>query len=352
MEMSKHSQLIQDFFKLIEAPAYNYSKSSFYVDIVTSTFDSNDKLLEFINENPNALTERIKRNKFVFDYFYDRYVTYYSLNNNPEYWRTALISAIKLLSKSDHPTDIKLNKQYIHSLQSNHMNYDELFDFMLNTEFEVEDPEFITYSVIARGELAKLKIIEKNNNFNITDYKGTIAIALYYGRIAVIKHLVENTKLELANYGNIINFEFMDISNYLYYDATKSKTNLSNQKVINSVHNMTRSLNYIIDKLKENNIDVVIDSETVHIWCERARQSSYDWEDVYIPDIWKILRVHVNREISLKEDYKEYNEIIFGREWSRRELIIDQYLELQTRYEELMDRYELLEELYSTAVNS
>lgn len=62
----------------------------------------------------------------------------------------------------------------------------KIFGLLVKEEFNMGDPEFLVYSIIARGEIGKLKILA--NLYVIEDYPAVLDVAFRYGRNAIIKY--------------------------------------------------------------------------------------------------------------------------------------------------------------------
>lgn len=294
-------------------------------------------LVNFVKEHPDVLTQKIY-NHLVFDYFYEKVITDTHHPTISSQWHENLCTIIELLDHIDS-TIIKSGKKYILRLQSTNRTLCKLFRTLLSHGFDMGDSEFLVYSIIARGELSKLKILAEQ--YMIEDYPGVLDVALHYGRAHIINYFISTMDLDIRTYGKIVNFEnYKDNCRYLYYQEHISQEHTFRHRpaISHSKQNYTQALSLILDKYEYE-----IDLRTIDIWCEFIRGKVYLWDSINAQETLSLLRDRVRSSIPLTHDFREFNTIIFGREWSDRKCLIEYCLNIEEKLSKLQQRYELVQ---------
>jgi len=124
-----------------------------------------------------------------------------------------------------------------------------------------------------------------------------------------------------------------------------SNTSIDAPKIIEGKQDYVRSLQMI---LKYYSYPITI--STIETWCEVIKSKRYRWDSVNFKDILELLRPHMEKAIPLTHDFGQFNEDVFGFEWSDRKCIIEQYLHLQSQYECLRDQYNTLLDMFNKRV--
>lgn len=341
------SKIVQ-FIKLAGGDHLSFNSSIFFYDLVASfhpkrTIEQEKELVSFIEQNPEILTYKLKKN-LVFDYFFDKVTKVSHSIKLYDFWLSSLIRIIDLLKDID-AEDILQNKTYIYRVQSNIHNHTELFDYILNyTDFYVDDPEYLTYSIIARDELNKLKILEKI--FNIAEFKGVFDVALRFGRIRIVKYLKYTLKLDINDYGHILEFEnYTPNYRYVYYKTGLNQLS-TNAAIIGSQQNYVDSIKRILESY-EHKVTVA----TLDIWADLARSKVNKWDKINFKEVVDVFRPYIHSSIPLSHDFKEFNYDVFGKEWSDRKCIIEYCKQLENQLDDLQQKHDYLLNRYNNLID-
>ena len=276
----------------------------------------------------------------MFDYFYDKVVKIPSSKPTHDFWLDALFKIIDIVisdaqNDEEEAKNITFDPKYIKLLQSGMKNHTSLFDRLVESEFEISSCLTLCYSVICRGELDKLKIL--NKFYPIEKFPGLFAYSLRYGRIEVLNYLIDELKLDpnSEQYGDIINLEhYEDNKNSLYYSSALESLafSKSNPKISMSCQDYPKSFELIISK--QDNLNITV--KTIELWKNKVDQTLYDWDQINFSDIVEILRPLLKNKIPLTHDFGEkYNQIVFGEKWSDRKYIIEYCLQLENKIHDL-----------------
>ncbi len=299
------------------------------------------KLISHVQENPQVLLGKIKSN-FVFDYFYEKVISDKVVHpTHSSQWHDGFIKIIGILDNIQDCSCIKQDKKYILRLQSTHRSLNKIFKTLLNAGFEMGDSEFLVYSIIARGELVKLKILAES--YVIEDYPAVLDMALRYGRSEIITYFLSNMKLDIRLYGKIIDFEnYTDNCRYMYYQEQISH-NDAIQKYRSAI--TLSKQDYVCSlKLLLEHYDYDITIKTLEIWCDFFRGKVYEWDAVDSNELLTLLTNLVTTPIPITHDFHEFNSVILGSGWSDRNYLIEYCLELERKLAALEDRYAIVTE--------
>jgi hypothetical protein len=292
-------------------------------------------LIEF----PNVLCKLVfpMDQKCYFDFIYDKY-----LNDSSTEWKTLLLEAIEMLNTVEGAIDIKMNKQYILRLQSCQKSHNKIFEAMVESEFYINNEEFLCYSLAARGELDKLKVLGECHT--IEEMKGVLATALRYGRYHIIEHILLYYDTNIANYGKVVNFEhYIEDNRYLVYVQKPLEEDQCFYPPI-QVQDYIRCFDVLMDA----GYTYPITATTVEIWCNVIREKKqYSWDKYQAEEIIRHLLSLCDDEIPKSYDFGEFNQIIFGSGWVDRVELLkicenqrEQILSLCDKYERLYDLYQ------------
>ena len=332
------SKLIKEFISTIdEKQQLDTKDAKFFNNLVELPCGNGNNVIAFVNSNPEILTHKINNN-LVFDYFYEKVISdkihHPTFSNN---WQEHLINCILLLDTIDSDI-IKQDKKYLLRTQSTHRSLNKIFKTLFLNSFEIGEPEFLVYSIIARGELQKLKLLIES--YIVEDYPAVLDVALRYGRYNILYYFVNTTKIDLPIYGKIIDFEnYIDNCRYLYYQEHISQHTVlkHNPPIESSKQDYTECL-----KLLLSNYVHEVDMNTIEMWCDFIRSKVYLWDSINCTEILQLLKKHIVREIPLTHDFREFNSIIFGKEWSDRKCLVEYCLNLENKLHDLQDRYHIV----------
>lgn len=299
------------------------------------------KLISYVLESPHVLLCKIKSN-FVFDYFYEQVISDKVMNavHNAQ-WHDGFIKIINILDNAlvGDTTSIKQDKKYILKLQSTYRSLNKIFKSLLNAGFDMGDSEFLVYSIIARGEFVKLKTLAES--YVIEDYPGVLDIALRYGRLEIIIYFLSQMKIDTRLYGKIVDFEnYTDNCRYMYYVEQISQNDTTckyKSPIALTKQDYSASLKLILEKYE---YDITI--KTLEVWCECLRNKTYEWDIFDSRDLLTILKDKVTETIPITHDFREFNSIILGSEWSDRNYLVEHCLDLERRLAFLQDRYNIV----------
>lgn len=298
-----------------------------FEQLASNTTTTVTDLMTMIRENPCIIAEKMGHS-CVFDYFYDKMLEQIDL------WKQAFYEIVAMLCHSYLLIEIKKDKKYILKLQCDSRDLTDIFAFLLKQGFEYGEGAFLTYSLIARGELQKLQIL--SNYTNITAYLGIYATAVRFGRIDIMRFFLEIQKYPPAFYGDVLRFEhFVDNFRYLRYtkDISRGATNVqyfpTNHQHVLCIETMLTHCN------------LTITVNTLERWCNALRELRSD----FVLDehgIIQYLLSKITEDVPMTHDFGEFNIYIFGKEWSTRSHIVDYCLRLEQRLEVLQNRYDKL----------
>jgi hypothetical protein len=322
--MAKISELVRDF--IIKFDISQTERDDLYKNILHTKYDP-QSLLTYITSNRSILMHKVGHN-FFFDFIYNKVIHERGEHpNTTDIWKNILLTSLDLVQIDPDYEFLRENKRYILDLQSNNKSFISIFKHLMEAKFETGDLQFLTYSIIARGELSKFKIIEQY--INIDDYPGAIDVALRYGRYQIIEHLLprsEGTNVDFANYTE--NFR------YLYY-SPEIKMQSDMPAVSCALQDYEKSLTLVCQKLKKP-----VTVETIYIWCDLIRCKQYSWDIIDSDKVLELLRTILTEPVDLSEDFDEYNTTIFGQ-WGDRKFLVEKCRQLEARILQLEDRYGL-----------
>jgi hypothetical protein len=293
--------------------------------------------LHYIKEHPDILLMKIRHN-MVFDYFYERAVYERCHPTYTVQWQDALVTVIHLLRDLPGSDIIKANKKYILRLQDTNRTLTNIFNALVNEGFELGDPEFLVYSIIARGELSKLLIL--SNLYVIEDYPGVLDVALRYGRDHILRYFLEIAELDFAYYGKILDFEnYKHSPRYMYYHEhipseaprPEGTVNPTKQNYIEAIEIVLKEYHYPVTCF------------TIDQWCELIRSKDYRGRP---EDVISLLMSKLKGSVPLTYNFEEFNQLIFGQEWSDRKCLVQHCLNLTSKLDDLQHRYDLLHSRY------
>jgi hypothetical protein len=336
--------LVQEFIATITTTNQSNSdiedRNTFWT-MVNNIESNGKKELAFVTLHPEVLTRKIKYN-LVFDYFYEKVVGDKCHPSFSAQWQDILITVVQLLDLVPNANIIKQNKKYMLKLQSTCRTLIKIFQVLVQEDFDMGDPEFLVYSIISRGELHKLEILCQQ--YVIEDYPGVLDVAMRFGRHIIIKYFINTLNLDIQYYGKILDFEnYKDNHRYLYYrEHIVHDSTFRHKPIVGaSKQDYQTSLNLILDKYV-----YPITTHTIDKWCELIRSKEYIWDHINT-EVLLVLLKKVDVNIPLTHDFKEFNSIIFGKEWSDRKCLIEYCMNLEKKIESMTDRYELISDKYS-----
>ena len=344
--MTDFPEKINEFLRIagIENPqSIDLKDCLYFTHILRAKNGKNPKLLTYIKHNPEILTLKIKEH-FVFDYFFEKVVQFRDGVDAYKFWIETIEDVLVLLDDQDNSDDIKYDKAYICKLQSSMKSHTFLFDILINKHgFNIGEPEFLIYSVIVRGELDKLKII--NDICPIEKYKGIFSAALRYGRYTILSYFINDLKLNIDEYGRVLNFNnYHENIRHVYYTVSIGymSSDYDNPKIYDSKQNYVESIKLIVN----TDYDYPINKSTIFSWVEKMDNINFKWDNIEFSEIMDILRPSITEKIPLTCDFGPYNEYVFGKEWSDRASIIEYCKHLETELEEVKEKYEDLRVKY------
>lgn len=314
----------------------NDNDSSIFWTIVNNRDSDGSAELDFVLGHPEVLIGKIN-NRLVFDYFFEKVITERYHPKHASSWMNVMTEVVRLVNDVTQPSIIKGDKLYILRLQSTCRTMTKLFSLLIEENFNMGDPEFLVYSIIARGELSKLEVLSAH--YVIEDYSGVMDVALRFGRYQIIQYFVDTLKQNIKYYGKIMDFEnYRDNPRYLYYREHITNDGSFRHKPIvgASKQDYHRAIGYILDQY-----DYPITCRTIQIWCDFIRGKEYVWDNVSATETLPLLLDKVEGTIPLTKDFGEFNIVIFGKEWSDRACLIERCMALEQRLERMTARYEV-----------
>lgn len=312
--------------------------------ILVNSMESNGlREHEYIKQHPEVLTMKLPgHHHLIFDIFYEKVLNSKYHPKDSHSWEQALTTAVKLVSESNDSDLIKHNKKYILRLQGTNRNLTKIFDLLVTEEFDMGDPEFLVYSIIARGEIGKLKLL--SSLYVIEDYIGVLDVALRFGRSSILKYFKNTLNLDFNIYGKVLNFEnYKDSPRYLYYKEHIAQDDTLRQKPIigASKQDYLESVQIVL-----KNYAYTVTTYTIKKWCELIKEKEFLWDKVNANEILPLLLSHCTDTIPMTYDFDDFNHIIFGDEWSSRKCLVQHCLNLQKQLEESQARTETIESRY------
>ena len=331
------AKIIQ-FIELAGGNCQNYNNILFFMEIVHAKSGKNETLVEFTCQNPEIITEKVKNN-IVFDYFFEKIVQFRDNVDIYDFWLTSLLKVLSESLKDDDNIDVIMcNPMYINKLQSSNRSHTMLFQTFIDCNFEMGDPKLLAYSLVARGELDKLKILR--SAIPVEKYKGIMAAAVKYGRYEIVDYLL-TVNSDIDYYGRILDLEyFEDDPKYMYYHTTSTVLSLITMDmppIIEAKQDYARTLDLILEQYAQP-----ITTDTLSVWCTVVRNRMFEWDMVNFAEILDILRPQIDKPIPLVLDFGEFNSDVFGFEWSDRKCIIEQYMHVQSQLDNLREQYNIL----------
>lgn len=319
----------------------NADDRNLFWNLVNNMDSDSSQELAYIKEHPDTLVMKIKHHT-VFDYFYEKVANDRCHPTHTSKWQDALVTVIRLINTIEEGETIKHNKKYILRLQGTCRTLTKIFGLLVEEEFDMGDPEFLVYSIIARGELGKLQIL--SNLYVIEDYSGVLDVALRYGRNNIIKYFHDTLELDFPYYGKIMDFEnYIDNPRYIYYREHIAHDDTHRQKAIvgASKQDYLESVQLIL-----KDYQYPITCNTLGKWCELIKSKEFVWDRINPTEIIPLLTVKLETPLPLTHDFGEFNSLIFGQEWSDRKCLVQHCLNLQKQLEESEYRKEQIETRY------
>jgi hypothetical protein len=290
-------------------------------------------LNNYISNNSSILMHKIGNN-FFFDFIYNKVIHEKGIHPNAtEAWKTLLLNALNLVQLDRDYNFLRENKRYILDLQSDNKSFVAIFERLLELDFDIGDPEFLLYSIVARGELSKFKLLAKH--YVIDEYYGILDVALRFGRYQIIEYFM--TKMNM--YGCVLDFvNYTENFRYLYYnqDILRTHVDPTMPAISCALQDYVKSLELIL-----NNYAMPVTIKTIYVWCDLIRNKVYYWDKItydIASVILEILRQKLDEPIHLSEDFGEFNSIIFGH-WGERKFLVDRCQQLETNLLNLEERY-------------
>ena len=284
---------------------------------------------EHLRQCPDEIITKIQ-SKMWFDVFYDQVVRP-SKTTDVEVER--LLELIQLLENCQRSQYVLYDGSYLLRLQSNHSNYFQIFEALLKSGIQITQPEFLVYSLLAREEISKLRLLRSYVDF--TNYPSLFSVCLYYGRLESLNYLLDEIQLTPSP-ESLSSIEIQP--RLIYYDPPTIPREA--RQIIGSHYQIQNTLRRFLKVCP-----VRINAKHLHIWIQRVRSVTYGWEEFQFEEIYQILQPHMDL-IPLIEDFGEFNLMIFGYAWSDRKEIITNSLNLATQLERLQMDYDHLLELY------
>lgn len=336
---------IQTFLQLAGGSNIDYTSVLLLHDLTRSckqlkrTVEDELKLIKYVLQNPSLITEQIK-DFTVFDFFYDKAIKTPQDNTRYQFWSETLTTIMDQVTKLEHKDVIIYNKKYFYGLQSNARNHNELFKFMTAfTDFDMGDLDFLVYSIVARDELEKLRILSNIVSFDPHTVPAIFDTALKFGRHRIIEYLVNDYKLNPNDFGKVIDLvNYKHSHRYVYY-CIGLRSYFNDPQIHGSEQDYKKAIELILTKGKYNH---PVTLKTLTVWSDTARDRQYQWDNIDFKEIVDILRPKLKEPIPLDHDFGSFNEIVFGKEWSQRSSIIGYCQKLEHRLEIMEDKYNAL----------
>lgn len=336
---------IQQFVKLAGGdPSGALTNSLFYFDLVNSfrtrrTQEQEEKLLAYTMLNPEIITMKMK-DHMVFEFFYDRATKVTHTPKMYDFWQSALVRIINALQDLENSGDVLDDHTYLYRLQSGIMNHTSLFKYMITEgNFSLGEPDFLVYSIVARGELDKLRIL--SDVFDLDDiemFPAIYDVAIKHGRSEIIKYLRFHIGLDLTKYGKVIELEnYPTTHKFMFYQTGLYVIESRDTPIIGSKQNYIDTIKRVMEVYQHP-----ITIKTLDCWADVTRSKTFAWDTLCFKEIVDTLRPFIKESIPLSHDFKEFNTDVFGKEWSDRACIIEYCKGLESRYTLLEQRYNAL----------
>lgn len=297
-----------------------------------------NSLMSQIDNDPDILITPIDDHHVVYDYIYDYCI---GRNAHPKYqnlWNDHLISStVKLQGLGEKGDIIRSDQRYLLNLQSNCFSFNQLFMVLVDEDFDVGDFKYLLYSVIARGELLKFQKLNETYD-GVDEYPGILDIALRYGRYELIEYMFDKLKIaeSLSDYGKIMEFEnYINSHRYIYYQ-TLELADRDLGKIACGKQDYERSIKKVMTYYS-----YPITVETLAIWCDMIKHKTYEWDIVPL-EVIMLIKSYISDAIPLTQDFGEFNQLIFGNDWSSRAFLVSLYMELQDKYQFEKEKVEKL----------
>lgn len=315
-------------------PECTQSDRLFYFDLTSLSrykrgLREEQELLKYVVANPQIIQMKITDDHTVFDFYFDCAIKVVR-HTHSDFWKNALITIIGLLPDD---TDIMHNHSYIYRLQSGINNHNEIFKYMIEcSNFTVADMCFLVYSIIARGELEKLRIL--GGVVELEVFPAIFDVALKHGRYEILWYLIDELEIDITKYGKVLDLPLYPTTHKLmFYRNDLSSIGNTDVPIIESKQNYEESLKTIM-KTYTHQITI----NTLDAWAEVVRTKLFAWDVIDFKTIVEVLRPCMTEPIPLSHDFKEFNSIVFGREWSDRACIIEYCKNLEDRCIRLENR--------------
>ena len=323
---------VEKFIHQIDKFALDMHSPSYFDDLLSVEMGNGEELFSIVHEFPDILMEFIPNTDMaVFDYFYEKMIKDASTAVVRHQW---LKNMAVILTKVN--SNIKSNSFYILNLQKTHICHNEMFILLVKNDFDIGNPESLIYSLIARGELTKVKCI--SDFYVIEDLQCIFDVALKYGRHNIISYLLDDLelKLELESFNKILDFENLDPLNsisepYLYWNGVSQNTQLPE----NCKQDYSKCLELLF-----SSYTYPITVNTLNKWCELIKSNlTKTWDKVETAEVLVKLKSRVSESLS-KHDFGIFNHIIHpDTDENLIEQLKQQLYELQRKYDTLLEMY-------------
>lgn len=324
-----------DIKKFIKLAGSNEQSLNTIQHLIRLNKGQNIDIVEYTLENPHIVGENIGHFP-VFDFFYGKIIDMSETSADNQFWCDSLVRIIFNLPINVKVDSIKRNHKYMLQLQSNNRGYTNIFRELLEHNFYLGEPSFLVYSLIARGELDKLKILQQK--INLKKYEGIYATALRFGRPHIIKYFYEQG-YSISDYGMILNFSsYVESFRYLRYSHQIASPSHQKTTIVEyTQHNHVECINLLLQYGYDQDVNVI----TLDKWCELLRMLQMYYDVINVGQILETIMSLVKTPILLTHDFKEFNYYIFGSEWSDRKYIITYCQQLEQKLFLLTERYEM-----------
>ena len=325
-----------EFISIIDPTGHLNGETNYFTKLLDLpiTSEQSGRLFHYVRNNPSIIHELIK-GRPIFDYFYEKAIS----DKTPAgtHWADYVVKIVEHMGPTGNA--IRCNRSYILRLQGTHRTHSRLFRLLLEHNFDMGDEEFLVYSIVARGELSKLRSLA--SLYIIEEYPALFDVALRYGRADIIKYFIQELGLDINSYGKVPDFaNYTDDYKYIYYRDRLPPDSLAVQhspRISGATQDYTAALELVLQHYKG---DITIC--TLDRWCELFRTKIYDWDTFDAGVLLNLLKARLTDPVPLTHDFGVYNRYIFGSEWSDRAPLIEYCLSLESRYNDLLERYNLL----------
>lgn len=330
-------QIVHNFIMTVN-PNIDVNDRNLFWNMVNFVDSDGTMELEYVREHPEILHMKINHH-LVFDFFYEKVINDKCHPMHTDQWHQALTEIVQMVGSNNN---IKQNKKYVLRLQSTCKTLTKVFEQLIREEFNMGDPEFLVYSIIARGELVKLQIL--SDLYVIEDYPGVLDVALRYGRNVIIKYFRDTLELDFPYYGKIMDFEnYNSNPRYIYYREHIAQDQTLRQKAIIGA---TKQDYLDSVKLILKDYQYPITCNTIDKWCGLIKSKEFVWDRINPSEILPLLISRLNKPLPMTMDFGDFNTLIFGEEWSDRKCLVQHCLNLQKKIDDTEHRYECIESRY------